>query len=253
MKKLLLAFSSLAALVALGLFLRARSEARTQELPHFDMDGLGAMVARGTLVLSTYSDSEAKAIQPALHRSVFVNGPTYSGMEDNDLRGHLDGTFKYAWNQPTQVHVRIGRRNTGPRYGEFEIFRVLERWDGIHLPGGAQVRNARIRIGVEESPADTVAVVIYEVKKDWNPGTGGTLNNNVSPPKPGEVWWNDAGFQQTSWGLPGAGYASDSDPQADTGEMPLAEAVVCPGCRSFTFESPMRNSGPAKTSPRNPA
>jgi hypothetical protein len=169
---------------------------------------------------------------------VFVNGPTYSGMEDNDLRGHLDGTFKYAWNQPTQIHVRIGRRNTGPRYGEFEVFRVLERWDGIDLPQGARVRSARITIKVEESAADTVAVMLYEVKKDWNPGTGGTLHDNVSPPKPGEVWWNDAGFQQTSWGLPGAGYASDSDPNADTGEMPLAEAAVCPGSPSFTFESP---------------
>lgn len=239
MKKIVLALSSVAALVALGLFLRARSEARTQDLPHVEMDGLGAMIARGTLVLSTYSDKSAVSTQPALHRSVFVNGPAYSGMEDNDLRGHLDGTFKYAWNQPTQVHVRIGRRDRNPRYGEFEIFRVLERWGGIHLPPGARVRNARIRSGVEESAADTVGVVLYEVKKDWNPGTGGTLNNNVSPPKPGEVWWNDAGFQQTSWSLPGVGYASDSDPRADTGEMPLAEAVVCPGCHSFTFESPM--------------
>jgi hypothetical protein len=238
MKKLLLAFSSVAALVVLGLLLKGRTNERQQEIPPIEMDGLSAMTARGTLVVSTFADRAGGAPAPELHRSIFVNGPTYSGMEDNDLRGHLDGTFKYAWNQPTQVHVRIGRRNTGPRYGEFEIFRVLERWDGIDLPHGARVRNARITIKVEESAADTVSVMLYEVKKDWNPGTGGTLQNNVSPPKPGEVWWNDAGFQQTSWGLPGAGYASDSDPNADTGEMPLAEAVVCPGCPSITFESP---------------
>jgi len=241
MMKLIVALGSLAALVVLGLFLRGRSNARVQELPRYDMDGRGAMVARGTLVLSTYSSSghAGGTPAPALHRSVFVNGPDYSGMEDNDLRGFLDGTFKYAWNQPTQVHVRIGRRNTGPRYGEFEIFRVVERWEGIHLPQGARVRNARITLKVEDSPEDTVAVVLYEVKKDWSPGSGGTLNNNVSPPKPGEVWWNDAGFQQTSWGLPGAGFASDSDPNADTGEMPLAEAKVCHGCPSFVFESAM--------------
>jgi hypothetical protein len=238
MKKLLLTFSSLAALVVLGLLLKDRSDGRSEELPRIDIDGLSAMTARGTLVLSTFADRAGGAPAPAIHRSVFVNGPTYSGMEDNDLRGHLDGTFKYAWNQPTQVHVRIGRRNTGPRFGEFEIFRVLERWDGIDLPHGARVRNARITIKVEDSAADTVAVMLYEVKKDWNPGTGGTLHNNVSPPKPGEVWWNDAGFQQTSWGLPGAGYASDSDPKADTGEMPLAEARVFPGSASFVFESP---------------
>jgi hypothetical protein len=241
--KLIVALGSIIAVVVLGLFLRGRSNGREQEPLHFDMDGKAAMVARGTLVLSTYSSFSVPggggAPLPTLHRSVFVNGPSYSGMEDNDLRGYLDGTFKYAWNQPTQVHVRIGRRNTGPRYGEFEIFRVLERWQGVQLPPGARVRNARITLKVEESPADTVAVVLYEVKKDWNPGTGGTLNNNVSPPKPGEVWWNDAGFQQTSWGLPGAGFASDSDPNADTGEMPLAEADVCPGCPSFVFESAM--------------
>src|SRR5688572_16246633 len=114
--KLILTLGSLAALVTLGLFLKGRADGRTHDGPRIDMDGLGAMTARGQLVLSTYSDAE-EAIAPVLQRSMFVNGPSYSGMEDNDLRGHLDGTYKYAWNQPSQVHVRIGRRNTNPRYG----------------------------------------------------------------------------------------------------------------------------------------
>jgi peptidoglycan-N-acetylglucosamine deacetylase len=45
----------------------------------------------------------------APHLSTFVAGPLYDGMEDNDLRGFLDGGFRWAWNQPTQAHVRVGR------------------------------------------------------------------------------------------------------------------------------------------------
>ena len=41
----------------------------------------------------------------------------------------------------------------------------------------------------------------------------------------GEVWWNDRAYGHAPWALPGLGYASDSDPAADTGASPLAEAI----------------------------
>ncbi len=152
---------------------------------------------RGTLRISTFAaapleeEIAAENRAPSVLRTRFVNGAGYSGMEDNDLRGYLDGAFKYAWNQPGQVHVRIGRRGSGPRFGEYEIFRVIHRWSELGLPRDARVRRASLTLHVEQSPARPVRLVLYEVKKDWNPGVGGLLRDNVSPPNPGEVWWGE--------------------------------------------------------------
>ena len=66
------------------------------------------------------------------HSHRFVKGAGYASMDDNDLRGFLDGRFQYGWNQPSQVHVRLGRRHSSPRYGETELFRLAtprsSRW-----------------------------------------------------------------------------------------------------------------------------
>lgn len=174
---------------------------------------------------------------PQIVRSSYVNGVGYSGMEDNDIRGFLDGRFKWGWNQAGQIHVRVGRRNIGPKYGEFEIMRVLQRWDEIILPPGAQVSSARLTVRIEEGASDSLRVMLYAVRPDWDPGIGGVRRDNVSPPNPGEVWWGDIGFEQRGWGLPGAGYASDVDPEADVGAMPLAEAAYRPGDSTLVFEA----------------
>lgn len=65
---------------------------------------------RGTLRVTAFGgDSVGPA--GAWHVSVYVNGRNgYDGMKDNDIRGFLDGAFKWGWNQPDQIHVRIGRR-----------------------------------------------------------------------------------------------------------------------------------------------
>jgi len=184
---------------------------------------------RGTLRVTTFGDDSA-GTPGASHVSVYVNGMNgYDGMEDNDLRGFLDGAFKWGWNQPDQIHVRIGRRGEAPAYGEHELFRVIHRWSGIELPPGTVVDRARLTLVVEKGPVHPVRVLLYAVKKDWNPGNGGVERNSVSPPLPGEVWWNDVGFEERPWGLPGAGFASDAHPEADTDAMPLAEAVYRPG------------------------
>jgi len=184
---------------------------------------------RGTLRVTTFGSGAAGA-SPTSHVSVYVNGRNgYGGMEDNDLRGFLDGAFKWGWNQPDQVHVRIGRRGEAPAYGEHELFRVIQRWSGIELPPGAVVDRARLSLVVEKGPAHPVRVVLYAVKNDWNPGNGGIERNSTSPPMPGEVWWNDVGYEERPWGLPGAGFASDTHPEADTDAMPLAETIYRPG------------------------
>lgn len=177
----------------------------------------------------------------------FVPGPSYPGMEDNDLRGYLDGRFLCGWNQPGQTHVRVGRIGSEPgssappgsvpRYGEHELFRTLQRWDLLRLPPAARVVACRLRLTVEEARPFPVRVVLYAVKKDWNPGRGGVEGNNVSIPKPGEVWWNEAAFGDRPWGLPGAGFAA-GHAEADTTEMPLAEAVVRHEGQVLEFASP---------------
>ena len=55
------------------------------------------------------------------------------------------------------------------RRGEYELFRLVQRWDGIALPP-VHMHQARLRLGVEEGPPFSVTVYLYEVKKDWNPG-----------------------------------------------------------------------------------
>ena len=82
---------------------------------------------------------------------------------------------------------------------------------------------------VERGPETPLRVMLYAVNKEWNPGGGGIEANNASPPKPGEVWWNDVGFEEKAWGLPGVGFAARGDPDADTDVMALADATYRPG------------------------
>jgi hypothetical protein len=224
------------AMLAATYLLRDRIWSGDSEIPkvHF---AAHTPVFNGTLRVSFY-DNLAHTTQPQRHVSVFVNGPDYDGMEDNDLRGMLDGTFQWGWNQPGQIHVRIGRRGRSLFYGEFELFRVLHRWSQIELPAMARVVAARLVVEVESEIEGSTRLMLYEIKRDWNPGGGGEYNDNISPPRDGEAWWNDARFNEESWGLPGVGFASDSDPNADTGEMPLAEAEILPGDGTIILTSP---------------
>jgi hypothetical protein len=196
----------------------------------------GAAAVYGTLLIAAYGES-AHEPKPVTHTTVLVKGLQYDSMEDNDIRGFLDGYFKWGWNQVSQVHVRAGRRLQSPRYGELELWRVLLRWDNIKLPQGAEVLGARLKLFIERGPPFPVDVFLYAVKKNWNPGLGGVDRNNISPPAPGEVWWGDASFQETPWGLPGVGFASDSDEDADTPTTALATAHYKPGNTSLQFSS----------------
>ena len=193
---------------------------------------------QGVLRVSAFGpEARAGGPPPLRHRTVWANDAGYTGMEDNDLRGFLDGRFRYGWNQPSQSHVRAGRRHSSPVYGEFELHRALYRWGGIRLPPAARVQRARIAIAIEKGPGRPLDVMLYEVKKDWSPGQGGTRRDNTSPPREGEVWWRDRAYGLEPWGLPGVGFASDSQPEADTGAMPLAEARWEPGQAELAFES----------------
>ena len=194
--------------------------------------------SRGVLRLSRF-EAGGSAGKPAVHRCTFVNGPDYCGMTDNDIRGFLDGGFIWGWNQATQIHVRLGRsaEYSNPKYGEVELFRVLQRWEGIALPADVELGACRLVIRVEEGPPRPVRLLVYAVARDWNPGSGGVDGNNVSVPNTGEVWWGDSAHGQAPWGHPGVGFASDSHPEADTGAHALAEADWSPGEDRIVFQA----------------
>jgi hypothetical protein len=173
------------------------------------------------------------------HRAVFVNGSRYDGMRDTDVRGFLDGGFNWGWNQSGQGKIRIGReepRILPPRYGEDELFRTLMRWDGVELPEGAGVTDARIRLTVLRCPGERRELFLYAMRRDWRPGSGGVDGNNVSVPGPGEVWWREASHRRESWALPGAGHAAATD-DADVVPVPLAHATYRPGDEATVFAS----------------
>ena len=192
---------------------------------------------RGTLVLSaTGRTAPSGAI---LHHGVYVNGASYQGQEDNDLRGFLDGRFAFPWNQPTQSHVRAGRRQESPEFGETELFRVLYEWDALGLPREVEIAAARLELFLEKTALDgaPVTVLLYALKGEVEKGDGGIHRNNVDRPRLGEVWWGQRAYGRIPWGHPGASFASDVAPDADTGAHALAESVVTPGDTSLVFSS----------------
>ena len=196
----------------------------------------------GCLVVSGHC-ANTPVLQPASqkirqrHRHTWTANWNYAGMEDNDLRGFLDGRFKFSWNQPSQIHVRLGRLRQEQAFGEWELFRVLHRWADVRLPPAATVDRVELQIEIERGLEHEVELFVYSLNKDWNPGLGGGLANNNGFPSAGEVWWNEVGHKTEKWGLPGAGFASDTHPDADTPATPLARTVYRPGDRGIVFTS----------------
>jgi hypothetical protein len=193
---------------------------------------------RGTLRVSLFADGE-RAPAPLRHASVYRNQVGYGSMADVDLRGYLDGRFRYGWNQPLQIHVRAGRFFNSPRWGELELFRSLYRWGDLDLPRDARIEKARVWLAVEEPPPATreLTLFLYEVTPEFVAGEGGTQRDNFSPPKKGEVWWGERAHEIDDWGLPGVGFASDDHPLADTGAQALAEARWDRPHEEVVFES----------------
>ena len=183
-------------------------------------------------------DEDIKSDQVLIHTTSFVNDSHYIGMTDNDLRGLLDGNYKYRWNQASQIHLRIGRRPNSGRHGQYELFRVLQKWKDISLPKGTKVISSSLRITVEERLNSPVTLMLYSVNKKWISGEGGVKRNNNSQPKEGEVWWGELSADNKGWGLPGAGYSSDEHPDADRSLMPLAIKIYRPGDNYTEFSSP---------------
>lgn len=167
--------------------------------------------------------------------TVFQSGLVYRGMADVELRGLLDGTAKLERNVATQYHVRAGCEGSKPTRGQYEVMRVLQRWDIRALPSFASVHAARLILVQEDTsgfphrhpPRWPVDFYLHDTRKAWGPGRGGTRGDNQSPPEPGDAWWLEAKAGELRWSEAGSGFASDEDPNADRGGHPLAAARLC--------------------------
>ncbi len=133
-------------------------------------------------------------------------------VEDTEIRGMLDGTVKYPFNQATAYHMRVGRRYDGLYRGEFELKRSLLRFPVPVSARGAQALDAELTVWVEsldpESPLRRdprpVHAYLYPLDQPWTPGAGGTERNSFSPAAPGETSWTAAGEGERLWPAPGA-------------------------------------------------
>jgi hypothetical protein len=193
----------------------------------------------GTLALSGFVTDADDQTSPGAteHTLLLVPGSDYAGMQDNDIRGFPNGRWVHGWNQVGQRHVRLGRGPWTARFGENEIMRALHRWDDIPLPANAVVTKVSLEIVVEDGIEQPADIMLYEVHRDWNPGSGGVQGDNSSPPAPGEVWWPEAAHGQVEWGLPGASFASDDPGLGDVAPLALATAHYLPGTSKLVFSS----------------
>lgn len=115
--------------------------------------------------------------------------------------------------------------------------RTLHRWDDIPLPVNAVVTQVSLEIVIESGIEEPADVMLYELHRDWNPGSGGLQGDNTSPPAPGEVWWPEAAHGEVEWGLPGASFASDDPELGDVAPSALSTARYAPGASRLVFSS----------------
>ena len=197
------------------------------------------LLVSGTLALSGFAAAadDDTAVNATQHTLLLVPGLDYSGMQDNDIRGFPNGRWVHGWNQVGQRHIRLGRGPSTSRFGEMEIMRALHRWDDIPLPANAVVTQVSLEIVVESGIEEPADVMLYEVHRDWNPGSGGLQGDNTSPPAPGEVWWPEAAHGEVEWGLPGASFASDDPGRGDVAPLVLATGHYRPGASRLVFSS----------------
>ena len=182
---------------------------------------------------------------PVMH-TVFRQGSSYRAMADVEIRGFLDGDVKFARNVATQYHVRMGCEGSKPERGRYEVMRVLQRWELNSLPESIQVKSAHLTLFQEDigsfphrySLRWPVDFYLYEVKKPWNPGRGGEKGDNLSPPEPGDAWWKAAMAGKLNWSEEGCSFASDTHPDADRGEQPLAWARLKSARENLVFSGP---------------
>jgi hypothetical protein len=147
--------------------------------------------------------------------------------------------MKYAFNQATAYHMRLGRRYHGAVDGETELKRSLVRWHLPEVPAGSRVVAARMGVWVEEFSIDSpladgrqslpLHVYAYALSTDWEPGQGGVGRDSFSDAAPGESSWIDARTGSLPWPAPGA--LSSDNPG------PLAVAPVDGGGSEIVFAS----------------
>lgn len=166
----------------------------------------------------------------------YVLRAPHAVVEDTDIRGHLDGTTKYDFNQGTSYHMRVGRRYGGAYRGAFELKRSLLRWRLPDLPTGSRVISMRLRLWVERFLTDSplarsrnpfpLHLYVYPIVSSWDAGRGGVQRDDFSAPAPGEASWMEGEAGRLAWPAPGALPRDVDDPNRPYSIAPLAVAMV---------------------------
>lgn len=189
-----------------------------------------ARVKASTGTWSTWSQATSfvTTTSPTVFITIFQDGMLgYSGTRDADIRGNAQdptGPPIREWNQGIQEVIRTGRRVPGKATDE--IYRSLLQFDLSSLTNPSAVLNAYLELTGAQHGDNNENVFfhasnsLYEMHRPWGEGTGVTR-----APRPGEVSWTYAALP-TTWAVPGAGDASDSDPQADYMATPLLRKIV---------------------------
>lgn len=175
-----------------------------------DLDRMGGEYRRGT----AGSDAAREDGQLGRERLVYSFQASRTGVSDVDIRGFLDGSTKYDFNQGTANHMRVGRRYNGYFQGRLELKRSLIRWDVSDLQSvPARVVDGAIHLWAEppELPSPLsirssppIRIYAYPIGIEWTEGNGGEGENSMSPATTGESYWLEARRGERAWPAPGA-------------------------------------------------
>jgi hypothetical protein len=167
---------------------------------------------------------------------VFQDGHDgYRGARDADIRGSaLDpAQVIRQWNQGAQDVLRTGRKM--PSQPTDEIFRSLLQFDiDGRLTDPNAVINAYVELtGWHHTDSNHLFHAynsMYRLNKPW--GEGSNILGKIE--SPGDVSWTYSSLPE-EWAIPGAGAASDTDPDADRPETALVQMVATnqEGYKSF--------------------
>lgn len=171
-------------------------------------------------------------------------------VHDADIRGLVDGTGKYQFNQGRSYHMRVGRRYHGANEAAFELKRALVRFEIPDLPAGSRVGDVELSLWVEaflsDSPLaqDSAALLplhayLYPLDLEWKEGRGGVDLDDFSGAARGEVDWLSARAGEVAWPAPGALQQTPSGNGRAYSVSALATAMVVGDNRWLRFSGPL--------------
>ncbi len=208
-----------------------QSQARVQEISRLELQRQGR-IRFGAISLQRQGPGKERwKVRYRLQSPI-------SKTADTDIRGFLDGGVKYAFNQGTAYHDRVGRRYEAAYKDEYELKRTLMRWYLPSWPADIRVTSAQMGFWVEQYPTDSpvgslgnwmpLHLYAYPLAGDWEPGSGGVNKDSFSEAAAGEANWNYARKDVQAWDAPGV-LVRDYGKAIENSLHPLAMGLISGG------------------------